>query len=209
MNLTNDEINGMYQNAVEYFRTTHPEWLCTIEQGFLVAQLNPGNIAYYNGLKLSETASTYRCVVKITPDGKFYLTDVYVENYNVLGLGGLKLSSTAFAGRSIEFHYQSNKDGSTYKFSTRDIQKPLIDYFKSLGLTYKFYSYKYSLMAQSGILKVVTVVVPLFCGLLFIPLSFVFDDNIGKLVFLICGGVSLLWGIINLIIILKENKEKY
>lgn len=205
MNLTNEQINNYYLNAIEYFNKTHPEWLCTIEQGFLVIQLNHNNSTFYNGLRLTETTSTYRCVVKIMKNGKFLMTDVYVTDGNSVGLAGLQLSSTAFAGKSIEYHYETSKEGE-YKFSTLDIQKPVKEYFKSLGLKYKFYSYKFSLQALPKVLRIVTVILPLFVGCLFIPLSFVFDENIGTIAFLTCGCLALLWGILNLVMLLKKDE---
>lgn len=208
--LSREQINSYYQSALEYFTKNYPQFLCTIEQNVFVVQLNYSNDKYFSGEGMSTSAKTYRCVVRILPNGKFYMTDVYIENETAIGLGGFRITMSSFAGKSINYHYEAvlDKDDNTgeisfkkYKFSTLDIQRPVKKYFSDLGLKYKFYSYALDLQAQPKIMRIVIIIVPLICGIIITSLALLIKEfRLG----LIGGIPCLLWGIINLVCLLKK-----
>lgn len=216
MELTKEQINLMYENAKKYFDEVYPQFLCTVEQDCLVVQLNWQNVTYFNGRGLTRSARTYRCVVKIFKNGNFYMTDVYVDNIDSIGLGGIKISRDSFAGTSWSYHYEKvlgvdNNTGEkgilTYKFCTSEIQKPVKTYFKELGLKKKFYSYSLSIKALPKIGRITAVVVPLLNGSIFSFLGILLNgEQLFFPVFLSLGIIFLLWGIFNIYSLLKKEE---
>lgn len=213
--LSREQVYSYYQSALDYFNSNYPQFLCSIEQNAFVVQLNWQNNDYFNGLSVPSAAKTYRCIVKILPNGKFCMVDVYIDNEMTRGLGGYDIKNSAFAGKSISYHYETvlNQNDFTgeikfkkYKFSTLDIQKPVKKYFMDLGLKYKFYSYTLNILSLPKMYQIVSVVVPLLCGVMFTLFAFLFKEDM-FIPFLIVGILSLLWGIIDLAILLK--KEDY
>ena len=205
MSLSREQINNYYIKALEYFKTNYPQFLCTIEQNTFVVQINYQDVNYLNSMGISHAAKGYRCVTKIMPNGNFYMADIYVNNENSSGLEGNRLTNGAFAGKSINVHYEIDKNNNEYIFRTSDIQKPVKEYFKGLGLKYKFYSYSFDLQALPKPMRIVSIVVPLFCGVMFTLFSFLFKEIF--IPFIILGLITLLWGIINLLIVLRKDEE--
>lgn len=216
MKLTDEQINQMYEYAKKYFDEKYPQFLCTIEQNCLVVQLNWQNVTYFNGRGLTRSARTYRCVVKIFKNRNFYMTDVYVDNIDSIGLSGIKINREAFAGVSWSYHYETvlgfdNKTGEkgilTYKFCTSEIQKPVKEYFKQLGLKKKFYSYSLSIKAYPTLFRIVAVVVPLICGSVFTLIGILLrDEKLVLPIFLSMGIIFLLWGLFNIYSLLKKEE---
>ena len=211
--LSREQINTYYQGALEYFNNNYPQFLCTIEQNTFVIQLNYQNEKYFSGMAMPISAKTYRCVVKILRNGKFCMSDVYVDNEMIRGLGGFDIKNVAFAGRSISFHYETVLDQNEntgeisfkkYKFSTSDIQKPVKKYFMDLGLKYKFYSYSLNIQSLPKEMRIVSVVVPMFCGIIFTLFGFLFEEM--RYIFIIVGLGALLWGVINLVCLLRKDE---
>lgn len=216
--LTKEEINKIYYEACDYFKRNHPELICTVEQNVFVAQLNWQDVTYFNGRGLTKEARTYRCVVKVFPNRTFYMIDVNTDNVDKIGLGGVKISRGAFAGRSWSYHFevvlgQDNKTGETglltYRFKSSEIQKPVKNYFKSLGLKSKFFSYSLSVKALPKAMQIVAIVVPLLCGIVFTTIGILVlnDDFLFNLIFTGMGIIYLLWGIINLYFVLKKDHD--
>ena len=215
MELTREQINLMYENAKKYFDELYPQFLCTVEQDCFIVQLNWQNATYFNGRGLTRSARTYRCVVKIFKNGNFYMTDVYVDDIDKIGLGGIKISREAFAGASWSYHYEKvlgvdnnthEKGILTYKFCTSEIQKPVKTYFKELGLKKKFYSYSLSIKALPKVERITAVVVPLIGGIVFTLIGLLVGEPGIIIVFPTLGGIMLLWGIFNIYSILKKDE---
>ena len=216
--LTKEEINKIYNDACIYFEKNHPELICTVEQDAFVAQLNWQNVTYFNGQGLTRQARAYRCVVKIYPNRTFFMIDVNTNNIDSIGLGGIKLSRSAFAGRSWNYNYEmvlgkDNVTGETgvltYRFKSSEIQKPVKNYFKSLELKSKFFSYSLAVKALPKAMQVVASVVPLLCGIAFtsVGLFVSIGDKVIKIVFSLLGVIMLVWGIINLCILFKKDSD--
>lgn len=177
MILENEQIISIYENARNYFVSIHPEWLCTIEEDILIIQLNWQNSTFFNGRGLSHFDRTYRHIIKVFPDGKFMTTDLNVTDETAVGVGIINISQQVFSGKSWNYHYEKefgrdNNTGEvgilTYKFNTSDIQKPVKEYFKSIGLQYKAISFGESLKAVPAQTKIMLGVLFSFIGLVFV-----------------------------------------
>ncbi len=179
MQLSANDIQNYYMQAINYFSTSHPEWICTVEQGVLVIQLNWQNATYFNGMGLTHASRVYRHIVKIFPDGKWMATDVTVNNDSCVGLGGIRISESAFSGKQWSYQAEKvlghdNQTGQngilTYKFNTADIQVPVKEYFNSLGFKYKFFSLKESFRGLPKGLRIGVGVVFVFVGILLLAI---------------------------------------
>jgi hypothetical protein len=64
----------------------------------------------------------------------------------------------------------------------------------------------YSLNIQSlpKEMRIVSVVVPMFCGIMFTLFGLLFEEM--RYIFLLVGLGTLLWGIINLVILLRKDE---
>ena len=148
MNLSREQRYAILQRAAYELMSQYP-FVCTIQQGCLIVQLNWKDNTYFNMQGLTREACSYRHIVKIKPDGKFVTVDVFVNDYTAVGMGGLRISRSAFAGKQIRFTKEialgrNNQTGQvgviTNEFSTKWIQEPVKNYFLNLGLQYQFYS---------------------------------------------------------------------
>ncbi len=147
MQLTDIEINNYYLRAVQDFKESHPEWICTIKDGALIIQLNAFSWKEFYGHQLSSKERQYRHIVIIKNNGMVIDHDMFVTEENVVGLGKAKISKSMFLGESGSFSYrmdlrketesgcQEEKAGEVSEFN---VQKIVWEYFKSKGLS--FYS---------------------------------------------------------------------
>ena len=147
MKLTQLQINQAYQQAIQYFYQVHPDWICTIENGVLIIQLNWQHYTRDGLLYLSETDRKYRYVVKIEENGS--LTDYQVDavTENAIGLGGASLSAGAFVGERTSTHFEidlKNRDANNRPVVTQEVSyadqvaQIVRDYFEGKG--YRYYS---------------------------------------------------------------------
>lgn len=147
MNLSNKEINDYYEQAVEDFKESHPEWICTIKDGVLIIQLNAYSWKDFVGYRLSSEQRRFRHIVIIKNNGTVLDHDLFVSEENVIGLGKTRISKSMFLGESGSFSYQIdlNKDAESNCQEQTDkeirefnVQKFICEYFKDRGLI--FYS---------------------------------------------------------------------
>lgn len=147
MQLTDTDINNYYLQAMQDFRASHPEWICTIKDGALIIQLDTFSRKDFNGYKFSSEEKRYRHIVIIKNNGTIIDHDMFITDENIVGLGKAKISKNMFLGESGSFSYRIdlNKDteggyrkervGETREYN---VQKIVCEYFKSKGL--RFYS---------------------------------------------------------------------
>lgn len=148
MNLSREQRLAILQRAANDLMAQNP-FICTVQQGCLIVQWNWKDTTYFNGQGVAREACSYRHIVKIKPDGKFITVDLHVNNYQSIGLDGMRLSQRIFSGKSVEFHKEvsfgvNNQTGQkgfvVNQFDSRIIQEPVKRYFRGLGLEYKFFS---------------------------------------------------------------------
>ena len=214
--MNKEQIMQYYLNAKTYIEQNHPELICTIEQDCFITQLNWQNVTYFNGKGLTHSSRTYRNIVKIRPNGDFYMTDVYVNNDSCIGLDGFQISNSYFAGKSWNFtsEIMLGKDNNTgdvgvqvYTFKTSDVQKPIKNYFLGMGLHYKFFSYELAVKAFPPMGRALIVGLPLIVGSVFTFIGIgLLDEPPMGIIFLFIGTVMLLWGIINLMCVMKKDE---
>ncbi len=154
----------IYEKAVVHFKKTHPEWLCTIDKGHLVIQLNWMDGTYFSGLNVTRAQKCYRHVVTVTPDGKFKAHDAEAEKELSVGLSGISVKAAAFEGYSTRSTTEivlgkkarEKRFGvNTYSFNSDAFKKEIREYFESIGIddgrskTAKFFDNAY--FATGGI----------------------------------------------------------
>jgi hypothetical protein len=148
MNLSNEQINAVLQKAAADLMAANP-FICTVDQGCLVVQLNWKDTTFFNGRGITREAFGYRYIVKLKPNGKFTTVDLTTADVQSVGLNGINISSSAFAGKQVSFHkdIQLGRDNLTGQtgvitnsFNSRDIQVPVKQYFLNQGFEYQFYS---------------------------------------------------------------------
>ena len=146
--LTKEQRLAILQKAAADL-TARYNFVCTIEQGMLVIQANWKDTTYINGPGLTREQRSYRHIVRIKPNGKYATLDVYVDDYQSVGLGGLVIRRDAFSGKAVTFNWEAqigknNQTGEkgliVNRFSSRDIQAPVKEYFNNLGFKYQRYS---------------------------------------------------------------------
>ena len=147
MRLTDIDINNYYMRAVQDFKESHPEWICTIKDGALIIQLNAFSRNEFNGYQLSVEERRYRHIVIIKDNGTVIDHDMFVTEENVVGLGKARISKSMFLGESGSFTYRMNlrkdtesgcREEKSGEVSECNVQKVVCEYFKSRGLI--FYS---------------------------------------------------------------------
>ncbi len=142
--LSKEQRLEILQKAAADLQAKYP-FICTIEQGMLIVQADWEKM---NDLELTDEQKSYRHIVRIKPNGKFATLDTYVNDETAIGLGGLIITREAFAGKTINLNFemqikensQGNKELNIKKFSTKDIQTPVKEYFTRLGYAYQRYS---------------------------------------------------------------------
>ena len=146
--LSKEHRLAVLQKAASDLSSKFP-FICTIEQGMLIIQADWKDTTFINGPGLTREQKSYRHIVRLKPNGKFATLDVYVENYESVGLGGLTIGRREFAGKSVRINWEAqigkdNQTGKTglivNKFSSRSIQVPVKEYFSNLGYAYQRYS---------------------------------------------------------------------
>lgn len=209
MKLSREQINTYYNNAINYFKENHPEFNCFIEDGFFVVKYNYANDTYFNGSGISKYYEDYKCKIFIKSNGKFLVVETIDSEDKSLSTSDIGYSKSGFAGRIWNYskEYSIGKNNNTeetgvieHEFNTTSISKPVIDYFKSLGLKYVFFSYSLSLKSIEPIGKILATVLPIIIGLIFIIVG------IQSLIFFLFPGIIvLLIGIFNIYEILKKE----
>jgi hypothetical protein len=146
MRLTDIEINNYYLQAVQDFKVSHPEWICTIKDGFLIIQLNAFSWKTYYGYQLESGQRRFRHIVIISKNGMINDFDMFVSEENVIGLGETKVSRKMFLGESGSYSYRIpqrkgsesgfQQDQQELEFSEFNVQKIVVEYFKTRGLRF-------------------------------------------------------------------------
>ena len=106
MRLTDIEINNYYLQAVQDFKVSHPEWICTIQDGFLIIQLNAFSWKTHYGYQLESGQRRFRHIVIIGKNGMINDFDMFVSEEKVVGLGETKISRKMFLGESGSYSYR-------------------------------------------------------------------------------------------------------
>ena len=188
--LTEEQINKIYLDAKEYFNNNHPELECEIKDNNLVLGINWKDTTYFNGSGLAHEYSHFKCIVKVLPNGQYHRTDVILDDSESLDIKKLQISRSGFSGkivrRTIEFSLgKDNRTGEKglikNEFSTSIIQKPIKEYFSSIGLKEKKFSYRLIVKALPMFGKVVMIVLLSLAVLIFGLISLFSNDYPGLL----------------------------
>ena len=200
MELTQAQIASIQIKAQDYFKKTHPEWICTIEGPYLVIQLNWMDATYFNGKGVSHEARIYRHMVEILPNGTFKTMDVTADSEKAIGLDGISLSASSFAGKQFIYHAEAmlgkdNQTGAegiiTYKFNSADVKKPVRQYLEQFGLKYNSTSSpREQFNALGGQTKLALGLLFGFIGLVFLIVLIVLSASPGMEVTQTVNGVT-------------------
>ena len=200
MELTKTQITNIQKEAQNHFKKVHPEWICTIEGPYLVIQLNWMDVTYFNGKGVSHEARIYRYMVEILSDGTFKTMDVTADNEKAIGLDGVSLSASSFAGKQFIYHADArlgtdNQTGEkgiiTYKFNNNEIKKPVMEYLEHLGLKYKSAnSPREQFNALDGRIKLALGLLFGFTGLVFLIVLIILSVSSGMEVAQTVNGVT-------------------
>lgn len=97
--LTNEQINNYYNEALTFFNKEYPQFNCQIIDNTLVVGYKWKDSTNLSGINTANEVLSYRCVVKILPDGKFLTNDVILNKTVLNSISEVKFSSTGFSGK--------------------------------------------------------------------------------------------------------------
>lgn len=217
--LSKEQINKIISDAYTYFQANHPELTCSVnyDKGQFIVENNWKDTTYLNTPGVTNERATFKCIVWIFPNGKYYMNDVSIEDSKSLNPNKLNFNKSGFSGRM--WHYTKEisfgKDNLTgekgvivNEYSTESVHKPIKEYFNALGLKSIFFSYKFSLLAFPPIYQYLTVFALLLGGLLTL-LTGILVMNMAPIIFeLVTMGSAIFligFGILNLYYILSNK----